>query len=567
MASWDRTYDFIVVGSGGGGMTAALKADSAGASVLVLEKRDVVGGTTAMSGGILWIPNNPLMQEDGIADSFDAGMEYFEAVVGDAGPASSSERRAAYLKAGPEMVQFLRDQGVRLVRCPGYSDYYSSSPGGHEEGRAIEPMPFDGHRLGDWLSKLQPGMAKGVGLAVMTNESRSLGLYTRTPRTFAIATRVLMRTLTSRARRQDLLTNGASLIGQMLKVALDRQIPIWTEAALDDLIVEDGRVAGVRATRNGVPLHIEARRGVLLSAGGFAHNAEMRRKYSGDQPNEAQWSIANPGDTGEVLEAAMRIGAKTDLMSESWWLPSPLISFGRSTLGSARQLPGTIFVDAAGQRFVNESNSYVEVGKAMYAQDKKSRAVPCWLIFDDGYRRRYAHTRSLPGRFPPELLKNGAVKRAETLEELAQECGIDPAGLTTTVERFNQNARLGLDPDFGRGESAYNKVLGDPAYKPNPALGALDKPPFYAAQIIPADIGTSGGVVANEHAQVLDEHGRPIVGLYATGNTTATVMGRKYIGAGSGVGNTTVFGYIAAAHATQSMNVNRQASPEVLAAQ
>ena len=278
----------------------------------------------------------------------------------------------------------------------------------------------------------------------------------------------------------------------------------------------------------------------------------MREQYGGDQPNRARWSISNPGDTGEALQAAMRLGAKTDLMDEAWWLPSPRTGrFGQSTLDQARQRPRTIYVDAAGQRFVNESNSYMEVGKAMYARDKTSRAVPCWLIFDDRYRKRYAHQRSRPGRFPRKLLESGMLKQAWTLDDLAHMCDIDPAGLSETVERFNQNAVRGIDPDYGRGESAYNRALGDPNHKVHPCLGPIDEPPYYAVQVVPGDIGTCGGLVTNEHAQVVDQDDRPIEGLYATGNGTATVMGRHYLGPGASIANTMVFGYVAARHATR----------------
>ena len=426
-ASWDAEFDFVVAGSGGGGMTAALAADDSGASVLVLEKQALIGGSTCMSGGVVWIPNNPLMQRGGVADSYDDAMTHFEAVVGDVGPASSKERRDAFLTAGPEMVEFLERCGLQFARCDGYSDYYSNLPGGKDIGRAIEPMPWNGKALGSWLPKLQPGLAQSVGLSVMTNESRSLSHYNRSPHCFAVAARVVIRTYGAKARRQALLTNGASLIGQMLRAALDRNIPVWTEAPLDDLVVEDGRVVGVRTVRDGKPVAIRARHGVLISAGGFAHNPEMREEYSGDQPNKARWSIANPGDTGEALLTAMRLGAATDLMDEAWWLPNPRTGrFGQSTLDQARQRPRTMMVDAAGNRFVNESNSYMEVGKAMYARDKSSKAVPAWLIFDDRYRKRYAHQRSQPGHFPKKLLQSGNLKQAWTLADLANMCGIDP---------------------------------------------------------------------------------------------------------------------------------------------
>jgi 3-oxosteroid 1-dehydrogenase len=552
MTTWDSTVDLVIVGSGGGGMVAALTAADAGASVVVLEKQERVGGSTAMSGGIAWVPNNPVMRADGVPDSYEDAMAHFEAVVGDVGPASSFERRHAFLTAGPEMVSFLQERGVRFVHCPGYSDYYSSAKGGHDTGRGIEPVPFDGRVLGEWLGKLQPGLAQSLGLAVMTNEARSLSHYNRSIGAFAVSARVVLRTYAARLRGQALLTNGASLIAQMLSIAIARGIPVCTEAPLEDVIVEDGRVVGVRMVRAGTPVLIGARQGVLLAAGGFAQNPEIREQYGGDQPNRARWSISNPGDTGEVLQTAMQLGAKTDFMDEAWWLPSPRTGrFGQSTLDQARQRPRTIYVDAAGQRFVNESNSYMEVGKAMYARDKTSRAVPCWLIFDDRYRKRYAHQRSSPGRFPRKLLESGMLKQAWTLDDLAHMCGIDSTGLSETVERFNGNAAQGIDPDYGRGESAYNRALGDPNHKVHPCLGPIDQPPYFAVQVVPGDIGTCGGLVTNEHAQVLDQDDRQIEGLYATGNGTATVMGRRYLGPGASIANTMVFGYVAARHATR----------------
>ena len=219
-------------------------------------------------------------------------------------------------------------------------------------------MPYDGRVLGEWLDTLQSGLAQSLGLAVMTNEARSLSHYNRSLGAFlGLSTSGIPDGAAARLRGQALLTNGASLIAQMLSVAIAGGVSIWTEAPLEDLIVEDGRVAGVRTLHAGTPVQIRARRGVLLASGGFAHNPEMRERYGGDQPNRARWSIANPGDTGEAIQMAMRLGAKTDLMDEAWWLPSPRTGrFGQSTLDQARQRPRTMYVDAAGHRFVNESN-------------------------------------------------------------------------------------------------------------------------------------------------------------------------------------------------------------------
>jgi 3-oxosteroid 1-dehydrogenase len=552
MVNWDKSVDLLIAGSGGGGMVAALAALDSGIEPLVVEKQTLIGGSTGMSGGMVWLPNNPLMVADGIPDSHEDGLAYFDDVVGDIGAASSPERREVFLTAGYEMIEFLVRKGVRLVRCAGYSDYYPNHKGGNSAGRSVEGVPYDAAALGDWSDKIQR-MAKtwNRGLVVMTNEQqRFVQYFNRSPRAFAVAMRVFLRTWAARLRRRDILTNGASIIGQMLRVLIDfrGEPPVWTNTAMDDLIVEDGRVVGARVTRDGTSLNVRARKGVLLAAGGFSHNADMRRRHSGDQPNDGQWSIANAGDTGEVLQTAMNLGANTDLLDEAWWYPMVLLADpGARALGSGRQRPGAIYVDGTGRRFCNESNSYVEVGKAMYA----NKAVPCWQVFDEGYVGRYVAGANpfKKRRVPEALIEQGAIKRADTIGDLARQIDVPAEALEQTVKRFNEFAAKGLDPDFGRGQSAYNICLGDPGHKPNAALGPINRAPFYAARVFPTDVGTCGGVITNEHAQVLDENDRVIDGLYATGNITATVMGRTYLGAGGSIANTMVFGYVAARHA------------------
>ena len=310
-------------------------------------------------------------------------------------------------------------------------------------------------------------------------------------------------------------------------------------------------------------MNIQARKGVLLAAGGFARNADMRRRYCGDQPNEGKWSIANAGDTGEVLQTAMSLGAQTDLLDEAWWYPMVFLADpSAASLGTGRQRPGAIYVDGTGKRFCNESNSYVEVGKAMYA----NKAVPCWQVFDEGYVGRYVSGANWFKKrtLSEALIEQGAVKRAETIGDLARQIDVPADALEETVKRFNGFAAKGLDPDFGRGQSAYNDCLGDPGYKPNAALGPLDRAPYYATQVFPADVGTCGGVITNEHAQVLDESDRVIDGLYATGNITATVMGRTYLGAGGSIANTMVFGYVAARHAARPLTFLREQTQKCL---
>jgi 3-oxosteroid 1-dehydrogenase len=551
MVTWDESVDLLIAGSGGGGMVAALAAVDAGIEPLVVEKQSLVGGSTGMSGGMVWLPNNPLMRADGIADSYEAGLAYFDDVIGDVGPASSKPRREMFLLAGVEMIDFLMRKGVRMTRCPGYSDYYPNSKGGNAAGRSIEGVPFAAAALGNWSGLVQPSMAKNYGFVLKTNELRSVQYFNRSPRAFAVATRVLLRTWAARLLRREILTNGASVIGQILKALLDDgngDPRVWTNAAMDDLIVEDGRIVGARITRDGTPVNVQARKGVLLAAGGFGRNADMRRQFSGDQPNEAKWSIANVGDTGEVLQTAMRLGARTDLLDEAWWLPMAFIADpSAASLGSGRQRPGAIYVDGSGRRFCNESNSYVEVGKAMYA----NKAVPCWQVFDQGYVGRYVVGANpfARRRVPEALIEKGVIKRGQTIADLAREIGVPADELTNTVKRFNEFAANGLDPDFGRGQSAYNDCLGDPGHRPNRALGPIDCGPYFATRIFPGDVGTCGGVITNEFAQVIDDHDRVIDGLYATGNITATVMGRTYLGAGGSIANTMVFGYVAARHA------------------
>jgi 3-oxosteroid 1-dehydrogenase len=571
MASWDESFDFVIVGSGGGGLVAGLAAADAGLKPVIIEKQDFVGGSTAMSGGVVWMPNNPLMQAEGVTDSYEAGMAYLESVVGPPDEGSSLARRHAFLTNGPEMLSLLQRKGVHLVRCEGYSDYYDNRKGGNARSRSVEGIPWDGKQLGEWDAKINPGMARGLGLVVKTNEVRNLPSWTRSPEAFGVTMRVVARTYISRLLGKDLLTNGMSLVGQITKIVLDAGIPLWLNTRVEELVTEGGRVVGVRAVRDGRPLSVHANKGVLLSAGGFERNPEMRLKYSEDtQPNDGTWTAANLGNTGEVLAAVIALGAKTDYMDEAVWNPTPRLEMRASSLGLARQYPHTMYANKKGRRFCNESNSYVEVTKAMYAND----AIPAWLIFDDNYRRHMpwgfgmpklrSLSTALPGHMPEEWVANGWIKKADSIEDLAREMDVDPDALSETVIRFNEYAAKGEDPDFGRGESQYNKTLGDPGHKPNPSLGPIETGPFYATEIFPGDVGTAGGVVTNENAQVLDHSDEPIPGLYATGNMTATVAGRTYPGAGASIANTMTFGYIAARHSAARSISDGDTSPTTM---
>ncbi len=560
MSDAEYATDVVVVGSGGG-LCGAVTAAASGLQTLVIEKEPLLGGSTAMSGGILWLPNNPLMQDEGIADSFEEAMAYFETVVGDAGAASSPARRAAYITEGAHMVRFLQGLGMRFVRCDGYSDYYAGVrgiEGGNARGRSIEPVVTDGHELGPWLDKLRPGMAQSLGVAVYTAEMAKLQLIKRSPRSVRIAARVGFRTAAGKVKGEVRLTNGAALIAQTLKAAIEQEVSIWTQTPLVDLIVEDGRAVGVVAQRHGRILRIRAQRAVLLSSGGFARSEKMRARYS-KQPNRAAWTIANPGDTGEAIEFAMNHGAAVDLMDEAWWIPASLMPNGRPALHiGERSKPHSIIVDRDGRRYFNEAVSYMEAGRQMYAHNQDGQAIPSWLVLDAQHRRRYPFAYNL--RTPDEWITSGYMKKADTLGELARLCGIDSTGLETTVERFNTFAAGGTDPDFHRGEGDHERYQGDVTNKPNACLAPIATPPFYAVELYPSDVGTSGGLLCDEFARVLDADHRPIPGLYATGNCTAPVTGRTYPGAGASIGASFVFAYIGMKHAVNAPSTELAAS-------
>jgi len=548
---FEYVTDIVVVGSGGG-LCGAVTAAASGLETLVLEKESRLGGSTAISGGVLWLPNNPLMQAEGVTDSFEDAMAYFDTVVGDAGPASSPARRAAYVTEGANMVRFLQREGLAFVRCDGYSDYYAGVrgiEGGVARGRSIEATIFDGRELGPWLTKLPTGLTPVV---VLTGEVAKLGLATRSWEGARTAGRVAMRTTAGRLKRQTLLSNGAALIGQTLRAAIEHEVGIWTDTPIVDLLVDDGRVVGIAATRRERTVRIGARRGVLLSSGGFARNKAMRETYS-RQPNAAEWTVANPGDTGEVIEMAIAHGAAVDLMDEAWWIPTSMKPGGVPAMHiGERSKPGSIIVDREGRRYFNEAVSYMEAGRQMYLHNQNGRSVPSWLIMDSRHRKRYLFAFQPPGITPKEWISSGYMKKADTLEDLARASGVDVEGLTTTVEQFNSSARDGTDPEFHRGEGAHERYQGDPTHEPNASVGPLDTPPYYAVELYPGDVGTSGGMLCDEFSRVLDTDHRPIPGLYATGNCTASVMGRTYPGAGASIGASFVFAYVAMQHAATS---------------
>ncbi len=560
----NESYDFVIVGSGGASMCAALVAKSLGASALILEKQAKVGGSTGFSGGVWWIPNNPVMKRAGVADSYERARQYFDSVVTYHGPGSSPARRKAFLETGPDMVAFLERAGMAFHYADGWSDYYDELPGGEPRGRSLMARLFDINELGDWKSRLS--MYRGRQMPMGSDEYPTLFLAKRTWAGKRMALRLAARMLYAKLTGKDLRSNGAAIQGRMLQIALRERLPIWTESPVQDFIVENGRVVGVVALRNGRETRVRARDGVLINAGGFSHNRDMRERFQ-PKPNPWRWTNANPGDTGEMIEMAMRLGAAVDCMDEAWWVvtslgPGESLPEGAVTADGTPipfmhhldlSLPYSIMVDQQGQRFCDESGAYMEIGQRMYRrQADTGKGVPSWVIMDSRQREYYPWGTAAPGQIPQAWLDSGYLKRADALGELAAQCGIDAAGLQATVQRYNQFCRAGKDEDFGRGGRAFDRAHGDPSVKPNPNLGPIERPPFYAVAMYPGDVGTAGGVITDEYARVLRADGSVIEGLYATGNSTASVVGRCYPGAGASIGASFVFGYIAAHHAARA---------------
>lgn len=541
--------DVVVVGSGGGGMTAALVAHDAGLKTLLVEKLPYYGGSTARSGGGVWVPNNYLMRAVGVSDSLAEARTYLQATVGDRTPQAFQD---TYIYNINSMVEWLRDQaGVEFHYMDGYSDYFPERQGGKARGRGIEGAVFDGTRLGADLAKLNPSYVEAPGgLVIAASEFRHLGMVMRTWAGKAMAMRIGWRWLVDRLTGRKSLVMGQSLIGWLRLAMQKRDIPLWLNTSLKELIVEDGRVVGIQVERDGKPLIIRASKGVILAAGCFAHNLEMRRKYQ-KHPITTDWTVASAGNTGDAIQAGMRIGAPVDLMEDAWWGPSskppdmqPYFHVGE------RAYPGLIMVSRQGRRFTNESAGYVDVVQAMYRLHTDADPhVPCWFIFDQRYRNNYIFGDLFPRQpIPKKMLENGFVKMADTIEQLAAKLGMQPEALAATVQRFNGFARTGKDLDYHRGDSAYDNYYGDPTNLPNPNLAPIEQGPFYAVEAVPGDLGTKGGLVTDEFARVRRAEGGVFEGLYCVGNNSASVMGTTYPGPGCTIGPTMNFGYVAARH-------------------
>ncbi len=559
-SDWDREVDVLVVGSGAGAMVSALAAHDRGGRVLLIEKGAQYGGSSAMSGGGLWVPNNHLMPGVGVPDTPEDALAYLEAT---SSGFVAEDRLRAYLDMAPRMARFLCEKTrVELVAMPEYPDYYPNLPGYCPGGRSLEPTNLDARELGDEFLRMREAAVQSliVGRIFMTIvEARTLlcrseGWVKLTLRLFGKYALDLPWRFKSRRDRH--LAMGNALVGMLRRSLMDRDIPLWLDVPARELLVEGGRVVGVRAEKGGRAVRIGATRGVVLAAGGFESNQAMREKYL-PSPTRVEWTCANPNNTGDAINLGLSLGAAIDLMDDAWWGPTTVVpgEDRARMLVIEKSLPGSILVNGQGQRFVNEALPYVDVVNAMYEKNEPDApSAPCHLIFDAQFRKKYPCGPFLPGGQQPDwalsrALKRGYLKKAGTVSELAKLLGIDAAGLEASVAKLNQYARTGKDLDFQRGESVFDRYYGDENVRPNACLAPIETPPFYGMEAFPGELGTKGGLLTDAQARVLTEEGDPIAGLYATGNCSASVMGRTYPGPGATLGPATTFGFIAGRHA------------------
>ena len=576
MAEWDRTVDLLVMGSGAAGMGAAVRGHDLGLDVLLVEKSELYGGNSAMSGGVCWVANNPGMAGEGIPDSDEEGFKYLKHITKGEVP---DDRLWLYIRESKRVLAYLHDKThVRYVPLAKYTDYYPEAPGGRDGGRSMDPLPFDGSKLREDLIRLrrphpqsqilgkfgitakEAQAAIGVGFTTMVFMAWQMFLY------------FLRHFKRKRWGRDTKLCAGNSLMGRLLLSLKDRNIRAWLNTSIEELVFEDGRAVGAVLNKEGEILRVKARRGVVLAAGGFSRNLEMRQKYQ-RHPITTEWTAGTPSNTGDAIRMGAEAGGALGLMDEAWWTPVSLVPRSPFSwvLVVEKSLPHGLFLNQDGKRFTNEAAPYIDVVNGMYDDVEKTGAAdPRWFhIFDATYRKSsiagpVAPAKVMPDKKLPRRYRDGNfLYRAESLDELCEQLKIPAATAKAAITRFNEYAVKGEDPDFNRGWSAQDRYYGDPSVKPNCSLGPIETGPFYAVQIYPGDLGTKGGLVTDEHSRVLREDGRLIPGLYAAGNSAESVMGRTYPGAGGTIGPALTFGFLAAEDAAREPSrQNEQAAAE-----
>jgi succinate dehydrogenase/fumarate reductase flavoprotein subunit len=558
-SGFDVTVDVLVVGSGGGGMTAALAAQTAGLDTLLVEKAPRFGGSTALSGGGIWVPGARVQREAGHHADLDAVLEYLKTITGGI---VAEERLRAYVQTAPEMLDFVaRHTGAELVWKPGYPDYFPEVPGGSAEGSVINVEPIDLRRLGEDEDKLLKPAAVGPrGMWLRPLELKSFYTIRQSWEGKRILLRFLWRSIRARVTGERIVAMGGALAALLWMGMRRAGVTAWLDSPLESLVTDaDGAVTGAVVRHEGRAVRVGARGGVVIATGGFEHNEEMRRTYQPFVPEDH--SLGNPESKGDGIRAGQEVGAALELMDEAWWFPTLAWPGGRKhMLLNERMMPAQFMVNGAGERFINEATPYSELGHAMIAGQRSGTThIPSWLITDARSWKRYVIAGHLPlpkipfapvptgSKMVQEWLDAGVVKQGGSWAELAAEIGVPADALERTARRYNELAARGHDDDFGRGDSAYDRYYGDETL-PNPNLAPLTEPPYYAFRIVLGDLGTNGGLKTDEDARVLREDGTPIPGLYATGNASAAVMGRTYAGAGATIGPAMTFGYRAAKH-------------------
>jgi len=528
---WDRVVDVIVLGSGGAGLTAATLAHDHGAEVLVLEKSPQIGGTTAISGGVPWIPMNHYMKEAGIEDSKEKALTYFRRLS--SGREPNPSLIDVYLEQGPKMIKYLHDHTpVKFTIPKGYGDYYADLPGGLEQGRSLDPMPFELNLLGEWADKIRrnpifPPLTLAEGGATDKNS--------------------IDYSLMAERLEKNITTMGRALIAALVKGLLDRNVEILLETPGKRLIQnEKGEIFGVEAEQDGKPILIGARKGVILATGGFEWNRELVKAFL---PGEPTHPLSPPYNEGDGLIMAMEVGAALANMSDAWWYPAtqdPTIEYeGRvmNLINSPRSSAHSIIVNRHGKRFVNEGSTYKDMPRKFMVYDEITQSYPnespAWLIFDSQLKDKELVVTVAPGDPAPDWMNE-----SKTVRELAEKIGVDPDGLEETLKRFNANAAKGIDPDFHRG-TLYFEGMGHGGGSPELNIGPINKPPYYAIPIYFGLLGTSGGPKVDENGQVIHVRGHKISGLYAAGNAAMAIFGPTYPGAGATIGPALTWGYLA----------------------
>lgn len=554
--NWDEEVDLLVVGSGAAGLSTAIVAAEHRARIKIIEKSAFIGGTSATSGGGVWIPCSRTAAAMGQQDSEADAFNYLRGLVGEG---ISDERIRAFVRGAPAMQNWMAQHTELRFNSVPYPDYHPEIPGAAIEGwRTHFPDAFDGRRLGKTVNLIREASpaASFLGIINWTLEETHFLLH-RPKGWIGVFAKLLWRYASDipqrlRSRRDRFLTLGNAIVGCLVYALRERGVEVQCAAQLMDLIIENETVIGARIEHDGKTLHIKSG-AILLATGGFERNAALRKRFLPSPGQNPEMSGSQESNLGDAVAIAEAVNAKLLDTDSAWWAPVFKVpgEYRARLCAFERAFPGCIMVNQRGERYMNEAASYHVAAQKMIAEDlANGGAAPSWIIFDARFRKHYPMGPLLPIPFylHPKAIRS-TVQRARTLEELAEKTGLPSAALKATLERFNGNAAIGEDPDFHRGATEYDRYYGDPKVSPNPTLLPITQAPFYAMQLHVGDIGTNGGLATNEHAQVLDSADKPIAGLYAAGNCSASVMGHCYPAAGGTLGPALTFGFIAAHHA------------------